>query len=328
MKEILITKDNIEEIVARQCDGIVDQYELRALNNWKKTSDENEEYYQKILKTNAFYADMKANNVDVDTAWSTVRSKMKNTEQNLQEHTKRPYSRRQMLKYVGYAASVLLIIVAGIFFNKSDVPSQYLTTDVAMSHKLDDGSVIELAENSALNKISESGRAYNFSGEAEFQIVHDDTKPFIVHMNDIIVKDLGTVFRIRSIPTSDTVFVKVTEGIAQFYTLSDSGIVLEEGEEGMYIKSINKFYKRSIDVKNQFLSISFENATLGEVMDHLSYSFRKNISIDNESIRNCNLTVDFSRASLATVKEIIEETLNLEIEEHLTSLSIEGEGCK
>ena len=197
-----------------------------------------------------------------------------------------------------------------------------------MSYDLADGSVIRLEKNSALSKIDNREREYNFTGEAEFQIVHDDERPFVVHMNNILVKDLGTVFQIASIPTSDTVFVSVTEGIAQFYTLTDSGIILESGEEGMYIKSINRFFKRSIDADNQFLSITFENATLGEVMDHLSYSFRKQVSVQNQGLRNCILTVPFSKAPLHIVKEIIEETLNVEMIENQTSISIEGKGCE
>jgi len=327
MNKIHITKDNLEEIIARKCDGRAEADEIQALNDWISQSDKNRDAYQKVLQTNKLYAEMSANPVDVEAAWSNVRSKITKNDASKKSSEKPNAGIYRFLKIAGIAASIVLIAAVGFLLRNSDSNSQYATTELAMSYDLEDGSVINLGKNSALSKLDEKDREYSFSGEAEFRIVHDDVRPFVVHMNDIIVKDLGTVFRIVSIPQNDTVFVSVTEGSAQFYTLTDSGIILESGEEGMYIKSKNRFYKRSMDVKNQFLSITFEDATLGEVVDHLSYSFRKSVSIQNEALRNCNLTVDFSKASLPIVKEIIEETLNVELVENQASISIEGKGC-
>ena len=103
--------------------------------------------------------------------------------------------------------------------------------------------------------------------------------------------------------------------------------MLEVGEEGMYIKSKDRFYKRSIDSNNPFLSIGFDGATLGEVIEHLSYSFRKDVQIENDSLSQCSLTVDFSKSSFEVVKEIIEETLNVKIEKEKNTLLITGTGC-
>jgi len=270
---------------------------------------------------------MKTNPVDVGAAWDKVSSKMKHSTSTQEDAVESPTIIKRILKIGGYAATVALLITVGVLMKDSNPNTQLSTTDIAMSHELEDGSVINLGKNSALSKLDNGQRSYSFSGEAEFQIVHDDNNPFVVHMNGILVKDLGTVFHIESIPMNDTVFVSVTEGIAQFYTLTASGIILESGEEGMYIKSKDRFYKRSIDAGKQFLSIAFQNATLGEVIDHLSYSFRKNISIKNEAIRNCNLTVDFSKAPFSMVVEIIGETLDLDIQSEHDSLTIDGKGC-
>lgn len=264
MKKVIITKDNIEEIIAKQNDGSADINEIEAIREWRAKSKNNEEHYLAVLQTNAFYANMEANQVDVDKAWENIRTRMKKPQISVELNAGAPVKRLEIIKWVGYAASIILVVSIGLLLNNSESQSQYNTTDIAMSHKLEDGSVIELGNNSALSKISKYERVYNFSGEAEFKIIHDDAKPFVVHMKDIIVKDLGTVFHIKALPMNDTVFVKVTEGEAQFYTLSHAGLILEQGEEGMYIKSKNKFYKRSIDVENQFLSITFENASFGD----------------------------------------------------------------
>ncbi|MEM9547130.1 MAG: FecR domain-containing protein [Bacteroidota bacterium] len=328
MKKIQITKDNLEALIAKQCDGIADANEIQALKEWKAQSEENSTTYQKVVQTNRLYAQMQTNPVDVDTAWRKVSSKMKQTSEQEFGKTSRGNSNLHWFKILGYAASILFVAAIGIWMNRASTESQYFTADVGMSYDLQDGSVIRLEKNSALSKLDKGAREYSFTGEAEFQIVHDDERPFLVHMNNnILVKDLGTVFRIESRPTSDTVFVSVTEGIAQFYTLTTNGIILESGEEGMYIKSKNRFYKRTIDAQNPYLSQTFEDATLGEIIEHLSYSFRKPVSVQNQGLKNCNLTVGFEKTTLPMVKEVIEETLNIAIIENQDSITIEGEPC-
>ena len=328
MKKVVITTDNVEEIIAKKCDGLANQNEVQALEIWRSASSENDEHYRKIMQTNTYYAGMKANEIDVEKAWNQVRTRMKKDEGAKQKSGKSTSTVTSLWKLVGYAASAILLITAGTFVLDLNEKSEFYTTDVALVHELKDGSTVQLGKNSALSKISTSEREYNFSGEAEFEVIHDEERPFVVHMNNILVKDLGTVFHIKSVPSSDTVFVKVTEGIAQFYTLTNEGIILEHGEEGMYIKSKNEFYKRSIDENNQVLSINFQNASFDEVLDHLAYSFRKNITIQNEMIRNCDITVDFTKATFTEVKDIIEVTLDIQIHGDLTSLSIEGKGCQ
>jgi transmembrane sensor len=324
MEKIILTKDNLEEIIGKYLDTIASPAELSALQIWRRESSDNEGYFQQIKQTNSLYSDMKSHPINVDNAWIKVNSKMKINDQKI-EPENRIFN---LWKYARYAASIIVLVSATWWLIPNQKPLDVYSSNTQLNYQLDDGSIVNLSANSALNRISKDEREFNFSGSANFTVVHNDEKPFIINMPEVIVKDLGTVFNIDAQPMSDTVFVKVTEGVVQFYTKTDDGIMLEHGEEGMYIKSKNKFYKRSIDVKNQVLSIGFQNETFGDVIDHLSYSFRKEVKLENEALRNCNITVDFSKAPYSLVKEIIEETLNVSIVSDVNVLTFIGEGCE
>lgn len=326
MKEVKLTKENIEEVIGRQVDQIASQEELKALEEWRQKSKDNEDYYQQIIQVNQWYLNSTSTDINVSKAWNKVSKRI-----NAKDSGKKQSKSMHLWSYLGYAASFLVVFGSVLYWwnsnEKTVYPKQYATNHTPMDYALGDGSIIHLTANSALSKLEDSERSFRFSGAAKFEVTHDDDRPFMVHMNDIIVKDLGTVFDIDAQPNNDTVFVKVMEGIVQFYTKDQEGIRLNHGEEGMYIKSKDRFFKRSIDSSNPFLSMLFKNSTFGEVVDHLAYSFRKDVLLENENIRNCNITVDFEKAPFSVVKEIIEETLSVTIEKKDGTLRIDGKGC-
>jgi ferric-dicitrate binding protein FerR (iron transport regulator) len=323
MKEIIITQNNKEEIIAKYLDGRASEAEINALTQWRENADENENYYREINLVNSYFLKEAGSQVSVDDAWKKVSTRIQNKTTQDKNHVEKPFA----WKYIGYAASIIILATAVYVLRPEETPTQIITSDFSLNHKLKDGSEILLQANSYLSKTSENSREYDFRGSAKFDVLHNDDDPFVVHIDQIIVKDLGTVFDLKALPGSDTVFVKVSEGLVQFYSLVNAGISLEEGEEGMYVKSKNKFYKRASDPENAYLTKAFQEASLSEVIDYLAYTFRKNILIENDDIINCNIHVDFTKAPYQLVKEIIEETLNITITEKDDSIILSGEGC-
>jgi ferric-dicitrate binding protein FerR (iron transport regulator) len=111
----------------------------------------------------------------------------------------------------------------------------HLQTDIAGSHArldtLPDGSVVTLyrhANISYLNGLKGQARTVRLQGEAFFSVIHNPSRPFVVHANDITVKVLGTSFTIRSNTGNTEVMVKT--GIVQVIRGVDS-IVLHAGEK-------------------------------------------------------------------------------------------------
>jgi transmembrane sensor len=114
------------------------------------------------------------------------------------------------------AAAVLLLAVAGAGVFVLERPADRVYATALGEHqtlRLSDGSRIELNTNTEV-RIAQSGRAVTLErGEAFFQIVHDETRPFIVTVGEHRVIDLGTKFDIRK--EKDRLEVALIEGKAR-----------------------------------------------------------------------------------------------------------------
>ena len=323
MKNINITHQNVSNFIAKEMEGSASSLELLAIKEWVKESEENKRFYDEMRKVDDLYSFDFAESIDADKAWSKVKNQIgsEKTPQKVKSLNKR--------YILGYAAAIGILIFATVaLFQSNNRLPNLSTSGAGMVYALNDGSQVHLEANSALSQLNKEERIFTFAGKAEFEVVHNEARPFQVNIDDVRVKDLGTIFNIDALPGNDTIFVNVSEGLVNFFTLTHKGILLKEGEEGIYIKSKNKFYKRSIDVDNQVLNASFQNASMEDVIEHLAFSFRKQVILDNAKVNNCNITVDFSEVSFDQVKEIIEETLNINFEVNGDRLLINGAGCE
>jgi len=90
-----------------------------------------------------------------------------------------------------------------------------IVPSVAERMTLPDGTVIELKGNSIVQPAfsGEERRVRLLSGEAFFQVAKDPTRPFVVQVESINVRAVGTAFNMRV--ASDEVEVLVTEGKVQ-----------------------------------------------------------------------------------------------------------------
>jgi transmembrane sensor len=90
---------------------------------------------------------------------------------------------------------------------------------------LADGSVVTLAPASRLREsptFNADARDVWLDGEAYFEVVHDSTKPFRVHIEGAVARDLGTKFFVRAYTGSSEVRVVVAEGLVSLRRGSDS----------------------------------------------------------------------------------------------------------
>lgn len=114
------------------------------------------------------------------------------------------------------AACVIALTLAGL-----GVSSRYLagreTTDRGETRRmlLDDGSALALNTQSVVQVKfdQEERRVVMRTGEASFQVAHDEQRPFVVQAGDVSVRAVGTAFNVRMRP--EGVEVTVTEGVVE-----------------------------------------------------------------------------------------------------------------
>jgi transmembrane sensor len=102
---------------------------------------------------------------------------------------------------LGIAASLVLALLAGLFFANTQLGWQRYETRVGGLSRivLEDGSVIDLNTDSEVRaRIGSHQRDVRLvRGEGRFQVAHDSTRPFVVTAAHADVRALGTAFSVR-----------------------------------------------------------------------------------------------------------------------------------
>ena len=150
-------------------------------------------------------------------------------------------------RWIGIAASLLIIIsigllVEGLFKSKSNQVI-YQTGLSAEKITLKDSSEILLFPHSSVAFHKGSGtkdRKILLTGSANFSVVHDASREFIVDMNHFYLRDIGTRFRILSSATADTILIRVIAGEIAMYDDFGSFAHAIAGETWTYIRTGKK----------------------------------------------------------------------------------------
>lgn len=328
-----ITPEHIDEIIVRCLAQEATKEERVALATWRQLSDENERYYTELffIYENSGKLNQQVE-VNVDAAWSKVKMQMAPSEAKVVPI----YPTKPRRDWSMWSAAAVLLVVCTFgawWFLGQDTSQKALEISSAEKPKeavLEDGTKVALEAQSSLVQISKNRREYELQGQASFNVVHDEKNPFIIHTDEALIKDIGTVFKVSYIPKNDTVAVKVTEGIVQFYTQSDEGIRLQEGESGYYLRSSKKFYRYPSLADSLVLlkSADFDNATLEEVAQKLSTDFNKTIVIEGEALKQCRIKVSFQQESLEHMLDIITATLGIWSRERDGKIVLGGKSCQ
>ena len=135
---------------------------------------------------------------------------------------------------------------------------------------LADGTTVHLNAGSKLTypvRFAGKRRVVALEGEAYFDVVKDETRPFIVqtHLGEVTV--LGTAFNINAYADA-SVYTTLVHGKVQFSSSSIGTIILSPGEQA--VVSANGSEKRMVDLDEYVGWVDgryvFNNRPLGEIM--------------------------------------------------------------
>lgn len=132
-----------------------------------------------------------------------------------QPAAERPRSFFPSLRFaVGLAAVLALTAVLGWRWSQGTPAKNFYSTTAGGYERvvLSDGSVVELNANTEVRVefAAEERRVALVSGEAHFSVAHNTARPFIVSVNGVSVRAVGTAFNVRL--AASAVEVLVTEG--------------------------------------------------------------------------------------------------------------------
>ena len=222
----------------------------------------------------------------------------------------------------GLAILIMLTVVSKWLLNDEPIePLVFKSKAKTEQTTLPDGSKVFMNKHSEIAySINDKGeRKVSLKGEAFFEVKHDEKKPFVIQVNEVMIKDIGTAFNVKAVPENNTVEVVVESGEVQFYTPANAGLSLVKGEKAIYEKNTGRFTKvlptpteNTVSYKSK--QFEFKATLLKEVVDQLNAVYPIKIVLQDKSLESMRLSVSFNNEAPEDIIEIIADTFYLETE--------------
>ena len=328
--------DDMDDLIGKVLAGEATAEEQSQVNKWTQQNEANHKYFNQLKTIFDKAASVTVQiQFDTDEAWKKVKKKLGKSD--IQDS-------RFKVQDSGYwpivriAAGIIFLLGAGVIaYQWKDTPVQtyaVISDKVTVQDTLPDGSTAFLNKKSELSfayNAKERTRRVKLTGEAYFAVKHDENKPFVIETDEVLIRDIGTEFNVKSYPESDTIEIVVTSGEVQFYTLKDAGLNLKAGEKGIYSKKAKEFYRiEKIDTNTLAYKtkvFSFNNTDLGSVVTLLNNIYASKIKLVNKTLNNCRLTANFKEDNAETIIEVIAETMGLTVTHKDDEILLDGKGC-
>ncbi len=199
------------------------------------------------------------------------------------------------------AASIAVFCIIYIVVRQAQVddppPMEYrqasVTTQMGQKRtvSLPDGTTVMLNSGSTLTytvPFEKDIRSVSLTGEAFFDVVHNEKKPFIVLTTGLQTKVLGTSFNIRGYADDPFVSVAVLSGSVRLSSEGSNSHTLEPNEMGIYHGTLDHIERTSFDPDKTINwtrgILSFENESLETIFKELERWYGVNIEI-KEGVR-------------------------------------------
>ena len=247
---------------------------------------------------------------------------------------------------IAIAASIAGVFCTGFLFRKQldnflD-PVKYEQT-VALKGELKmiqlaDGTSILLNADSRLSypdHFKEDTREVTLTGEAYFKVVHDATKPFIVHSCKINTMVLGTSFNIKAYKDDKTIKVTVVTGkvgvLVKESSTKQRSVLLTPNMQAVFNKNSEKLANETLDDASLVIGwsqgkLQYRNTPLPDVLADLRRKYNVVINAD-KNLQSCTLYADFNNLSLQKVLKIIGTLINARTIKEGNGYRLRGRGC-
>lgn len=199
-----------------------------------------------------------------------------------------------------YQSSKVVQSRGHIITGRQGVDSNALITNLGEKYTvyLSDGSRITLNAGSQLQYppvFTGKERSVVFSGEGDFDVVNDPSKPFIVHMiNDKAIKVLGTHFNIQAYADEPVAKVTLLTGKIQIRLKKDSLVLRPNQQAVIDTEKAIEATNADLTTVNEAMawttdSIYSENISVREVMKQLSRWYSIEVVFKDPEVANIRI---------------------------------------
>jgi transmembrane sensor len=309
------------DLLGRKLSGECQAAELEELESILQTHPELQSFYNQIIANAS-----EVSEVDIETAYAMHRAKMMypqhSPDQTKEENIpyKGNFSVNRILIKTLVAASAVLILGLTWLFVKKDQPAPaasqaIVATDTQNGSKstmtLPDGSIVRL---NAKSKVSYAegfakSREVYLTGEAYFEVTHNESVPFIVHTDEADIKVLGTKFNVRSYSNEQRMEAALLSGSIELTLRADSQqkILLKPSDKIIVTKNAdgNAAIKQSAADKVELTSINMQDSVIVETSwlnDKMAFVDKPFSEIALDLERQFNVQIEFKNKAASGYK--------------------------
>lgn len=251
--------------------------------------------------------------------------------QIIAEKTRMSFTQK-FIRFYGRIAAILLIplLVYSLFnlsqkffvHSKSISWVEIVSPNAARTHfELPDGSHVSLNGGTHLKYNADFGhdRRVEVMGEAYFEVVHNESSPFVVQTEELDVKVLGTKFSVAAFEYENQVEVILEEGKVELTGAKNSfSEILKPNEGFFYSKNSHTGTIRNIEA-NYYTAwkdgiLIFRSEPLGEVFKRIGRWYNIRFELEDKSIEGFLYRATFKNESLEEVLRLIALTAPIEYE--------------
>jgi ferric-dicitrate binding protein FerR (iron transport regulator) len=254
--------------------------------------------------------------------------------QNLNRRIGKTSRRSMWLMVTTVAASLTLLVSITNYISYQQGYRRLNSQQVEMvnplgmqsSITLSDGTKVILNAGTTLTyptAFTGKNREVSVSGEAYFEVVHDDEQPFIVVADNINVRVLGTKFNVKAYEEEKNIEITLEKGSVEVgMSNQEKYIKIPPGQQILFNRSEQKFFRKQVEL-NYYISwkdgmFYFNSMTFEDIARQLERRFNVHIDIASEQLKQIVYTGDFVR------QENLEQILRVITADKRTYYKIEG----
>lgn len=228
--------DEIQDKPKQHADSHPDS-ERKELINWIEVSQENPMHFQSMISA-----------LDQSIPKSETESEL------IAAKKKRKEKANKRFTLISVSATVIIGLSIGLFLTKPDAVDQvkfYSTKNDGITVAIEGGTVASLNKNTHLTtSFNEETKTHHYylEGEANFEIQKQKNEHIEVHIADITIEDIGSVFNVNQ-KADSLIEIFVSQGRIKCFG-PISSIEMEKGSTAMYDRQTKTFQLLSTTKKN------------------------------------------------------------------------------
>ncbi|WP_353721021.1 FecR domain-containing protein [Dyadobacter sp. 676] len=315
---------NIDELLVKSMLDEASVAEQIEIKQWLLDDDDNQRYYEHFeLIWNESKRLSRASTVDENAAWERFKAR---TAGKVQEAEVMPMYPKPVFRILRMVAMVLMTAGVGwlsyLASTRNSSPEMLRVSSgmQTLTDTLPDGSIVTLNRKSTIRFPKEfegKTRLVQLTGEAFFDVKPDKSKPFLISVNDVTVKVVGTSFNVKDDAEKTEVIVET--GIVEV-ARADQKIRITPKEEATVMKASAQMRKSVTgdEFYNYYRTrrLFCDGTPLWRLVEILNEAYEADIVIGNERLREMPINTTFDQNSLENILGVISETLSLKVEHH------------